>query len=104
MRILHALSGDTRYLNGIDFMEEEGGRSVCDLLDYMVNKGIQQGLQEGIQQGLQEGKQQGLQQGVRVLITTYKEFGITYEAAAAGVKEKYSLNDAEVQRDMELYW
>ena len=93
---------------------------MCDLLDYMVNKGIQQGLQEGkqqglqegiqqglqegIQQGLQEGKQQGLQQGVQVLITTYKEFGISYEAAAAGVKEKYSLNDAEVQRDMELYW
>ena len=96
MRMLHALSGDARYLDGIAFMEEEGGRSVCDLLDYMINKGIQQ--------GLQEGKQQGLQQGVQVLITTYKEFGITYEAAAAGVKEKYSLNDTEVQRDMELYW
>ena len=73
-------------------MEEEGERGVCDLIDSMVNKGKQQGLQEGLQKGLQ------------VLITTYKEFGITYEAAAAGIKEKYGLEDEEVQRDMERYW
>lgn len=81
---------------------------MCDLIDSMVNKGKQQGLQEGKQQGLQEGKQQGLQEGLQkglqVLITTYKEFGITYEAAAAGIKEKYGLEDEEVQRDMERYW
>lgn len=53
---------------------------------------------------LQLSVQEGKQEGVRVLITTYKEFGVTYEAAAAGVKEKYSLDDTEVQRDMELYW
>ena len=88
MKMLYALSGDTRYLEGITFMEEGGEKSVCDLFDYMVNQGIQQ----------------GLQQGVRVLITTYKEFGVTYEAAAAGVKEKYGLDDAEVQKNMKLYW
>lgn len=90
--MLHALSGDTRYLEGITFMEEGGEKSVCDLFDYMVNQGVQQGLQEG------------KQEGVRVLIMTYKEFGVTYEAAAAGVKEKYSLDDAEVQKNMKLYW
>ena len=108
MRMMHALSGDERYLDKIEFMKEEGGRSVCELLDSMLNQGIQEGLQEGIQQGLHEGKQQGLQQGVqqgiKILITTYKELGVAYEAAAAGVKEKYALDDAEVQKDMELYW
>ena len=84
MRMLHALSGDERYLEKIEFMKEEGGRSVCELLESMLNQGIQQGIQ--------------------ILITTYKELGITYEAAAAGVKEKYALDDAEVQRDMDLYW
>lgn len=88
MRMLYALSGDERYLDGIKFMEEEGGRSVCELLDSMVNKGIQQGIQQGIQ----------------VLIATYKELGITYEVATAGVKEKYGLDDAEVQRNMKMYW
>ncbi|MCM1304881.1 MAG: Rpn family recombination-promoting nuclease/putative transposase [Lachnospiraceae bacterium] len=92
MRMLYALSGDERYLDGIKMMEEEGERSVCELLDSMVNKGIQQGLQ------------QGRQQGVKVLIATYKEFGATYEATAAGVKEKYDLEDAEVQKDMKMYW
>lgn len=96
MRMLYALSGDERYLKGIAFMKEEGGRRVCELLDSMVNKGIQQ--------GLQQGRQEGLQQGVKVLITTYKELGITYETAAAGVKEKYGLDDVEVQKDMMLYW
>ena len=90
--MLHALSGDERYLESIEFMKEEGGRSVCELLDSMVNKGLQQGVRQGIQQGIQ------------ILITTYKELGVAYEAAAAGVKEKYALDDAEVQRDMELYW
>lgn len=65
---------------------------MCELLDFMVNKGVRQGLQQGVQQGIQ------------ILITTYKELGIAYDTAAAGVKEKYALDDAEVQRDMELYW
>lgn len=104
MRMLHALSGDVRYLERIEFMKEEGGRNMCELLESMLNQGLQEGLQEGIQQGLHEGKQQGVRQGIQILITTYKELGIAYEAAAAGVKEKYALDDAEVQRDMELYW
>lgn len=116
MRMLHALSGDERYLEKIEFMKEEGGRCVCELLDSMVNKGMQEGLQKGLQQGLQEGKQQGLQegkqqglwqgisQGIRILITAYKELKVPYETAAAKVKEKYALDDAEVQRDMDLYW
>ncbi len=87
MRMLHALSGDERYLEKIEFMKE-GGKDVCDLLDSMVNKGLQQGMQQGIQ----------------ILIGAYKELGITYEVAAARVREKYALDDAEVQKDMELYW
>ena len=98
--MLHALSGDERYLERIEFMKEEGGRSLCELLDSMVNRGLQQGVRQGIQQGIQQGTQRGIQ----ILITTYKELGIAYEAAVAGVKEKYALDDAEAQRDMELYW
>ena len=73
---------------------------MCELLDSMVNKG----LQEGLRQGMRKGVRQGIQRGIQILITTYKELGIAYETAAAGVKEKYALDDAEVQRDMELYW
>lgn len=100
MRMLYALSGDKRYLDNIAFMKEEGGRSVCELLDSMVDQGLQQGFQEGRQEGIREG----IQEGIRILIAAYKEFGITYELAAVRVKEKYDLNDDEVQKDMELYW
>lgn len=84
MRMLYALSGDRRYLESIMFMKENGGRNMCDLLDAMVN--------------------QGLEKGIAALITTCKEFGITFEETASKLKEKYSLADAEVQRDMKLYW
>ena len=94
MRMLYALSGDVRYLGHMAFMG--GDKSMCALLDYMVN--------QGKQQGIEEGKLLEKQQGIRVLIMTYKEFGVSYEAAAAGVKEKYGLEDAEVQEDMKLYW
>lgn len=100
MRMLHALSGDERYLSSIEYMKEGGGRKVCELLDEMVNKGIEQGIAQGIEQGIA----QGIEQGIQILVATYKEFDVAYEAAAAGVKEKYGLDDAEVEKDMALYW
>lgn len=57
---------------------------MCDLLDEMVNKGIEQ--------------------GIRILITTCKEFGATFAETCAKLKEKYLLDDAEIQKDMTLYW
>ncbi|MGN0402446.1 MAG: hypothetical protein ACI4HQ_09345 [Acetatifactor sp.] len=85
MRMLHALTGDARYLENIKFMEENGGRNMCDLLDAAENKGIQKGLIQG-------------------LITTCKELGISFDKTAMKLKEKYSLKDAEVQKNMKLYW
>ncbi len=73
---------------------------MCELLDSMMDKGRREGMQEGMQQGIRKG----IQQGIQVLIATYKELGITYEAATVGVKEKYGLDDAEAQKDMKMYW
>ena len=92
MRMLHALSGDVRYLENIAFMKENGGRNMCELLDEMMNKGIEKGIQQGIQRGEQ------------ILVTTCKELGISFEDTAIKLKEKYLLGDVEVQRDMKLYW
>lgn len=96
LRMLHALSGDVRYLENITFVEE-GGKTVCDLLDEMMNKGIEQGKQEGLKEGLKEGIKEGM-------ITTCKELGATFAETSARLKEKFPLDDAEVQRDMALYW
>lgn len=64
MRMLHALSGDTRYLENISIMKEKGGSAVCDLLDEMVNRGIELGKKQGIEDGMQKGIQKGMQTGL----------------------------------------
>lgn len=100
MRMLHALSGDTRYLKYISIMKEKGGSAVCDLLDEMVNKGIEIGKQKGIEEGLQKG----LQDGLKALISTCRGFGISFEETAAKVKENFCLGDEETGNSMKLYW
>ena len=108
MRMLYALTDDIRYLDNIEFMKENGGRNMCDLLDAAENKGLQKGLQKGIQKGLRkgrkEGREEGRKEGLQALITTCKELGVSFEETAAKLKEKYSLGDTEVQKSMNLYW
>ncbi len=96
MRMLHALTGDVRYLENISYMEERGGRNMCDLLDAAENRGLKKGLQKGLQKGRQEGLQ--------MLITVCKELGASFEETAAKLKEKYSLGDKDVEKNMKLYW
>ena len=107
-RMLFALSGDRRYLEYVPFMETGGGKKMCEALDKAertgIEKGIQQGREEGIRQGFGEGIHQGIQQGIQVLVSTCHELGLSFEDTASKVKEKFSLGDAEVQRDMKLYW
>lgn len=110
--MFHALTGDTRYLEHIAGMKEKGGSTVCDLLDEMVNKGreigkqegIEEGMQKGIQEGVREGMQKGIQEGLKALISTCREFGLSFDATAARVKENFCLEDEETGNSMELYW
>lgn len=87
-RMLFALSGDRRYLKYVPFMETGGGKRMCEALDKAERTGIEKGIQQGIQ----------------VLVSTCHELGLSFEDTASKVKEKFSLGDAEVQRDMKLYW
>lgn len=110
--MFHALTGDARYLENIARMKEEGGSTVCDLLDEMVNKGreigkqegIEEGMQKGMQEGLQKGVQKGIQEGLKALISTCREFGLSFDATAVKVKENFCLGDEETGNSMELYW
>lgn len=104
MRMLHALSGDIRYLENTITMKEKGGLTVCDLLDEMVNKGIEMGKQEGIEEGIQKGIRKGIQEGLKALISTCRELGISFEETTIKVKEKFYLGDEEAKNTMKLYW
>ena len=37
---------------------------MCEVLDRIENRGIQQGRMQGIQQGIEQGRMQGIQQGI----------------------------------------
>ena len=70
---------------------------MCDLLDAAENRGIEKGIQKGIQKGIEKGILQGV-------IATCRELGVSFEETAAKLKERYGLGDAEVQKNMGLYW
>ncbi len=52
----------------------------------------------------EKGRKEGIQQGIQVLVTTCRELGATFEETSGKLKEKFNLPDADVQREMELYW
>lgn len=92
LHMLHALSGDIQYLENINFMTETGGMTVCDLLDEMVNKGLEQGRKEGIQEG------------IRALISTCRRLKLSFDETSATVQKEFSLGDDEIGKNMKLYW
>ena len=73
---------------------------MCDLLDTAENRGVQRGFQEGRKAGRQEERREGFQ----ILITICKELGASFEETAVKLKDKYSLEDKDVQKNMKLYW
>lgn len=44
-----------------------------------------------------------MQQGIQTLILAGKDFGMSFEWTMAGLKERFSLEDTKVQKDMAQY-
>ena len=93
MRMLYALSKDTRYLESIEFMEEGEEKSMCDLLDEAENRGIAKGRNEG----RAEGEEQGI-------VKACKAFGIDFEGSVKKLKELLGLGEEDAVRSARLYW
>lgn len=97
VRLLRALGGDTdvedtaRILNEMN-VKEEDKISMCELFDQYTRRGRKEGIKEGIEKGLE------------ALISTCHELGISFDETAAKVKEKFSLEEEETQKSMQLYW
>jgi len=74
--MLKALTGDKRYEEIIpeikNLEKEEGGISMCELLDKYENRGIAKGLSQGISQGITRGIMQGKEESIRNLMETMK--------------------------------
>jgi len=50
--------------------------TMCNLSDYVEQRGVEKGIQQGIQQGIEQGIQQGIQQGIEQGIQQGIERGI----------------------------
>ena len=73
-----------------------------------LEKGLKEGLEKGIEKGLEKGVEKGIEKGIEkgkeALISACKELGISYGETAGKVKEKFSLEDEEAEKSMQLYW
>lgn len=89
VRLLRALGGDTdvedtaRILKEMN-VKEEDKITMCELFDQYTRRGLQKGLE--------------------ALISTCRELGISFDETAAKVKEKFSLEEEETRKSMQLYW
>lgn len=82
-------------------MKEKGeGVTMCTLLDYAENKGVERGISQGISQGIA----QGMERGIQTLIETYEEFGQSYDVTVNKVMEKFQLDSQEAGERMQRYW
>ncbi len=50
--MLHALSGDVRYLDMVNTIGEQGGETMCELLDECWNNGVSQGISQRLEQDI----------------------------------------------------
>lgn len=104
LELLYVLLGNDRYQKLIEDLKttdlsdkrKKGGWKMTDFIGEAWDNGIKQGVEQGIEQGVK--------QGIAALVSTCREFGATFDETAAKLKEKFSLSDADVQRDMALYW
>lgn len=51
-----------------------------------------------------QGLAQGLNEGIKALIITCRELGVSFDETANKVSIRFQLKDAEVQKNMSLYW
>lgn len=74
-------------------MKEKGEDvTMCTLLDYAENKGVQRGIHEGIETG------------ICAMIEAFQEFGQPYELTMEKVMEKFQLDSQEAAGRMQRYW
>ncbi|MGN0168437.1 MAG: Rpn family recombination-promoting nuclease/putative transposase [Acetatifactor sp.] len=97
LRLMKEISGDVRYEEILSHLEnnqnfEQGGLTMCELLDKYENRGIQKGIQKG------------MQKGIKALVETCQEFGLTQAETAGRIIQKFSISQDESMRCTQKYW
>ena len=69
-----------------------------------MERGLAQGMEQGMERGLAQGMEQGIERGMKVLIETYKEFGIPGEEVSERLKQKFGVSEETVQEMINKYF
>lgn len=101
IRMIRVLSGDCDVEDIAEQLEElsikeEDEITMCELFEQYERKGRSE--------GIREGRSEGIGQGIRILIWTCKDMKLSFGETAERVKKGFQLDDAELQKNMELYW
>lgn len=104
VRAIAIMTDYKEFLDYADACEEEGEINMCQAVEEIRQMYINKGMEEGIKEGIKEGIREGIREGICALITTCHELGASYEYVIGKLKEKYCLNDGEIQNYMNLYW
>jgi hypothetical protein len=66
MRLLRAMTADVRFDEMAKYSEERGEDKMCELLDYVENRGIARGTALGEKRGIEIGESRGEKRGIEI--------------------------------------
>ena len=98
--LLAAVTKDDRYLDilGEEWLNQEGGVTMCELLDRYIKRGEERGIKKGIEQGIEQGIERGIEQGIERGIEQGIEQGIKKGEilGAITILKKLDYSDSEI--------
>ena len=65
---------------------------------------LEEGIVKGREEGREEGIEQGIEQGIKALIETCQDLGVTKDATAKRIVEKFSMSALCADKYMKKYW
>lgn len=90
MKFMTAMTGDHRFAETAETIKkkEEGGISMCEVLDRIEQRGIEKGMEKGIEKGIERGDAKRLVLSVEGAMRVFKaSLELACEAAGATVEE-----------------
>ena len=95
LRLLAELTKDNRYLDILAnaFLKQEGGITMCELLD----RYIKQGEEKGLLQGREEGREEGLRAGITGAISMLRRAGCSDSKITEELISTFHLSRDEAQ-------
>ena len=88
LKLLSVMTGDHQYENILYSNEKKEVKTMCEVAERLVNKGIKQGIQQGIEQGIE--------QGIQASVNMLRKVGKNDDEILELIMEEYKLEKEKV--------